>query len=150
MSIYAVYEPPLKGREAAPDPARFAFVRDGFSFWAFLLAPLWMLRYRLWLAFVGYVIIAVVLSVGLRGIGASGASTAVALLLSLLVGFEASTLRRFGLSRRGWSRNTLKPGDSVTVTFRPMKDGEKGGMFVNAKRPSGEVLTMTGGAITEP
>ena len=54
------------------------------------------------------------------------------------------------LSRRGWSRNTLKPGDSVTVTFRPMKDGEKGGMFVNAKRPSGEVLTMTGGAITEP
>ena len=54
------------------------------------------------------------------------------------------------LSRRGWSRNTLKPGDSVTVTFRPMKDGEKGGMFVSAKRPSGEVLTMTGGAITEP
>ena len=26
--------------------ARFVFVRDGFHFWAFLLAPLWMLRHR--------------------------------------------------------------------------------------------------------
>jgi len=54
------------------------------------------------------------------------------------------------LSRRGWTRSTLKPGDKLTITFRPMRDGEKGGMFVNAKRPDGEVLTMTGGAITEP
>lgn len=54
------------------------------------------------------------------------------------------------LSRRGWTRNTLKPGDKLTVTFRPLRDGGKGGMFVSAKRPEGEVLTMTGGAITEP
>ena len=59
MSIYTVYEPPLRGHESAPDPERFVFVRDGFSIWAFLLAPLWMLRHRLWLAFLGYVIIVV-------------------------------------------------------------------------------------------
>ena len=66
MSIYTVHEPPLKADESTPDPDRFVFVRDGFSFWAFLLAPLWMLRHRLWLVFVGYVIVAVALQVGLR------------------------------------------------------------------------------------
>jgi len=40
MSIYTVHEPPLKAGESAPDPDRFVFVRDGFSFWAFLLAVL--------------------------------------------------------------------------------------------------------------
>jgi len=53
------------------------------------------------------------------------------------------------LARRGWTRTTLKPGDKITVTLRPMKDGEKGGMWVTAKRPNGEVLQM-GGAITDP
>jgi len=48
------------------------------------------------------------------------------------------------LARRGWSKSTLKPGDKITVTFRPMRDGSNGGMFMNAKRPTGEVLTMTG------
>ena len=53
------------------------------------------------------------------------------------------------LARRGWTRTTLKPGDKITVTFRPMKNGDKGGMWVTGKRPDGEVLMM-GGAITDP
>jgi hypothetical protein len=48
------------------------------------------------------------------------------------------------LARRGWSKSTLKPGDKITVTFRPMRDGSNGGMFMNAKLPTGEVLSMTG------
>jgi len=48
------------------------------------------------------------------------------------------------LARRGWSKSTLKPGDQITVTFRPMRDGSNGGMFMNAKLPTGRVLTMTG------
>jgi hypothetical protein len=53
------------------------------------------------------------------------------------------------LNRRGWNRNTLKPGDKLTITIRPMKDGEKAGMWVSAKRPDGEVLMMNG-SITDP
>ena len=48
------------------------------------------------------------------------------------------------LNRRGWTRTTLKPGDKLTITIRPMKNGEKGGMWVKATRPSGEVLLMNG------
>ena len=59
MAVYTVHQPPLKKYEAAPDPERFAFVRDGFSFWAFLLGPLWMLRHRMWLVLLGYIVVAV-------------------------------------------------------------------------------------------
>src|SRR5215475_978871 len=48
------------------------------------------------------------------------------------------------LNRRGWSRNTLKPGDKLTVTVRPMKNGEKAGMWLRATRPDGEILLMNG------
>lgn len=48
------------------------------------------------------------------------------------------------LSRRGWNRNTLKPGDKLSVTIRPMKDGQKAGMWLRGQRPDGEVLLMNG------
>jgi hypothetical protein len=123
MSIYTVHEPPLKAGESTPDPDRFVFVRDGFSFWAFLLAPLWMLRHRLWLVFVGYVIVAVALQVGLRLIGASpGVIITVSFLLALLVGFEAATLRRFTLSRRRWNNVAVVVGDDLESAERRFFD----------------------------
>jgi len=123
MSIYTVYEPPLKAHESAPNPERFVFVRDGFSFWAFLLTPWWMLRYRLWLALTGYVIVATALLVALRSLGAStGVTITVAALLSLLVGFEAATLRRFTLSRRGWKNVGIVVGDDLESAERRFFD----------------------------
>jgi Protein of unknown function (DUF2628) len=131
MSIYTVYEPPLRGHESAPDPERFVFVRDGFSIWAFLLAPLWMLRHRLWLAFVGYVIVIVMLSLGLRAIGTSATlANIVTVLVSLLVGFEAATLRRFGLARRGWRNVGIVVGDDRESAERRFFDawGSRSGL----------------------
>jgi Protein of unknown function (DUF2628) len=123
MSIYTVYEPPLKAHESAPNPERFVFVRDGFSFWAFLLAPWWMLRHRLWLALTGYVILAIALSVALRFAGASTTVTLIAgALFSLLVGFEAATLRRFKLSRRGWRNVGIVVGDDLESAERRFFD----------------------------
>ena len=123
MSIYTVYEPPLKAHESAPNPERFVFVRDGFSFWAFLLAPWWMLRHRMWLALTGYVILAIALSVALRFAGASTTVTLIAgALFSLLVGFEAATLRRFKLSRRGWKNVGIVVGDDLESAERRFFD----------------------------
>ena len=123
MSIYTVYEPPLKAHESAPNPERFVFVRDGFSFWAFLLTPWWMLRHRLWLALTGYVIVAIALAVALRLVGAStGVTITAGALLSLLVGFEASTLRRFTQSRRGWRNVGIVVGDDLESAERRFFD----------------------------
>ena len=48
------------------------------------------------------------------------------------------------LERRGWTRRTLEAGDQVTITFRPMVNGENGGMFVRGEMPDGTVMTMGG------
>ena len=48
------------------------------------------------------------------------------------------------LERRGWTRSTLKLGDKITVSFRPLRDGKNGGMFMTGKMDSGKILTMQG------
>ena len=45
------------------------------------------------------------------------------------------------LSRRGWTRASLLPGMRITVTFRPLRDGKAGGMFMTGKLDDGKVLT---------
>jgi hypothetical protein len=103
MRVYSVHEPPVRTPDPLPDAERFIFVRDGFSFRAFLFAPLWMLWHRMWLVLAGYLIISALLETALVALGATPADVSVvALLISLLVGLEASTLRRFTLNRRGW------------------------------------------------
>ena len=44
------------------------------------------------------------------------------------------------LLRSGWKATTLKPGDKVSVTVRPMRDGTPGGLFVSVTLPDGKVL----------
>jgi hypothetical protein len=52
------------------------------------------------------------------------------------------------LRRQGWKSNSLKPGDKVTVTVNPLRDGKKGGLFVAVVLPDGSTLgdaTRAGG-----
>ena len=46
-----------------------------------------------------------------------------------------------GLIRHGWTRNTLKPGDQVSLIIHPLKKGGKGGSFVQVTLPDGKVMT---------
>ncbi len=46
------------------------------------------------------------------------------------------------MSRKGWRRTTFKPGDKVTVTMNPMRDGSPGGALVSAIDAQGNRLTM--------
>jgi len=44
------------------------------------------------------------------------------------------------LKRQGWKRDSIKPGDKVTVRIAPLRSGEHGGLFLDVKLPSGKVL----------
>jgi hypothetical protein len=44
------------------------------------------------------------------------------------------------LIRLGWKPGTLKAGDTVTLLVKPMRDGAKGGMFVEITLADGTVL----------
>jgi hypothetical protein len=123
MSIYTVHEPPLRADETAADPARFRFVRDGFHFWAFVLGPVWMLWHRLWLVFILYVVLSVAMHAGLWFAGApSGVKFAVGVLISILIGLEAPTLRRWTLARRGWATVGVVAADGAEEAERRFFD----------------------------
>ena len=90
--------------DASSSPERFLFVRDGFHFWAFVVAPLWLLLHRLWLALLIYVVGYGALSFGFAFARvSSNIQLIVALLIALLMGFEASSIWRLTLNRRGWA-----------------------------------------------
>jgi len=44
------------------------------------------------------------------------------------------------LARAGWKSTTIKPGDKVTVSVRPFRNGDPGGLFVNITLPDGRLL----------
>jgi hypothetical protein len=115
MPVFTVHEPPKQNGDDDDDAlahaTRFTFVRDGFHFWAFLLAPLWMLRHRMWLEFIAFLLLIAGITFALQGLKVTGsAGFWVALLLAVLVGMEAPSLRRWKLSRRGFDNVGLVVG----------------------------------------
>jgi hypothetical protein len=119
LPVYTVHEPPRRDDELLAHTARFRFVRDGFHFWAFLLAPIWMLRHRLWLEFIAYSIVTAGLTFALRRLGlAETAGLWVALLVAILVGIEASSLLRWKLARRGYDNLGVVVADDLEEAER--------------------------------
>jgi hypothetical protein len=117
--VYSVFEPPERGQDPAEHMERFMFVRDGFSFAAFMFGPFWFLWHRLWLALLGYIALVAVLGAGMRLVGtAYGIRSLVGLLLALLIGFEASSLRRWTLTRRGWKDRGVVVGEDLETAER--------------------------------
>jgi hypothetical protein len=123
MAVYTVHEPPLRAAAtAAPEPERFVFVRDGFSFWALLFGPLWMLRHRMWLVLLGYGVVVTALSLVPHLHVSATVGTIVWALLALLLGFEAGTLRRFTHGRRGFRNIGIVVGDDLELAERRFFD----------------------------
>ncbi|HTO27593.1 MAG TPA: DUF6152 family protein [Devosia sp.] len=44
------------------------------------------------------------------------------------------------LKRQGWSRASLKTGDKISLRMNPLRDGKKGGLFLDLKKADGKVL----------
>jgi|SRR5690349_2296939 uncharacterized protein DUF2628 len=105
MPTFTVHAPQLeRTNDVSRAAEQFVFVRDGFHFWAFVLAPLWLLLHRLWLALLIYVVGYGVLTFGFAFARVSSTNQLiVALLIALLIGLEASSIWRWTLNRRGWA-----------------------------------------------
>jgi len=92
VTLYSVY----RRQDRAPSA-----VADRFSWFAALLPPLYALVHGLWLMLAGWlVLVLAVVALGLFFGGDAAFWTYV--LAAILIGFEASTLRRRHLGRRGW------------------------------------------------
>ncbi len=103
MTAYTVHEPPTPPADLLDRAESLAFVREGFSWPAFLFTPFWLLANRLWLALVAYIVGIGGLQLLLYLAGAKPQWTTWVLLgVHFLIGLESSTIRRWTLDRNGW------------------------------------------------
>ena len=103
MRTYTVHERPDPAADRVDRAEGLVFVKDGFSWAAAVFAPIWLLVHRLWWPLLGYVAVSaalqlpqLVFTVDQHWLGLA------AFAFNVLIGFEADTLRRWGLERRGW------------------------------------------------
>lgn len=118
MASYQVLVP------ASGDKVDALFIRDGYSFLAFLLPLPWLLFRRMWLhaalvvvAYVGAELLAEAFQI-------QAISMAVGLFVSLWLGFEGGHLRGQMLERRGWTLDRVieagRISDAEAVYFDGM------------------------------
>ncbi len=122
MPVYTVHAPMTNGAGIAATD-QFAFVRDGFHFWAALAGVLWLVWHRLWLALIGWIFVIAAINIGLSMLGVGrGAIFLTNLALALLMGFEAASLRRWTLSRRKWRQLDIVVADDEEAAERRFFD----------------------------
>jgi hypothetical protein len=118
MPVYTVHAPTTNGADLRATD-KFIFVRDGFHFWAAVFGPFWLIWHRLWLALIGWTIVIVALPLGLARLGAGSATIGFAdVMMALLMGLEAASLKRWTLSRRNWRQLDIVVADNEEAAER--------------------------------
>jgi hypothetical protein len=59
-------------------------------------------------------------------------------------GFEMTSVGE--MTRRGWKKNAVKPGDKVKVRFHPLRDGRTGGLMMAVITANGQAIGRAPGA----
>jgi Family of unknown function (DUF6152) len=59
-------------------------------------------------------------------------------------GFEMTSVGE--MTRRGWKKTAVKPGDKVKVRFHPLRDGRTGGLMMAVITADGRAIGRTPGA----
>jgi Protein of unknown function (DUF2628) len=122
MPVYTVHAPVANGADLSATD-KFTFVRDGFHFWAFAASVIWLAWHRLWLALIGWIVLTSAIDFGLAKLGVGRWTIAgVDLLLALLLGFEAASLKRWTLSRRRWRQLDIVVADDEEAAERRFFD----------------------------
>lgn len=67
-----------------------------------------------------------------------------------LVHWVAETSNPPDMVNRGWSKASLKPGDQVTITLEPVKNGRPIGRIIQVVLPNGQKLSGGYGSLEGP
>lgn len=123
MIVYTVHEPGIPSKSLDERADEVVFIREGFTWWGFVFAPLWLLFNALWFEFIGAVVLAAAAAFALTQLGLKDQAAGIALfLLMLIVGFEGSGLRRWRLERKGYVYLTPVAGNSLEECERRFFD----------------------------
>ncbi len=144
MAIYTVHAPVGDGIDARTSFDRLVFVRDGFYFWAFAAAIIWLIWHRLWLALLGYIFLTLAIEIAfiLFDVPAP-AQLAAMTLIAVLVGLEAASLWRWKLSRRRWRQLDVVVAENEEAAERRFLDRWKERAHESGRNDTASLLPRT-------
>jgi hypothetical protein len=119
MAIYTVHRRAV----AADDPV---FVKDGFSWPAFIFTLFWLVYKRMWIvaAIVAAAMIATSQLAEMSG-NAELTRTLTGLIIGLILGFEGNDLLRWSLARRGYGEiDVVQGSDLEEAELKHVMDGD--------------------------
>ena len=152
MAVYTVHGPAsYYGSDVRTVPDQLVFVRDGFYFWAFVGTFLWLLWHRLWLALIGYISLIIVAEIAMSASGVdSGTRFLVMVVIALLLGLEAGSLRRWKLSRRKWRQLDVVVADSEEAAERRFFDRWHAAVASNGAQGGGALHPLPHASLAQP
>lgn len=124
MRTYTVHHTDNDPRTVVDLADDTVFVKDGFSWPAFLIPMLWLIYRGMWFVLLGYIAVLIATStlMGLLGVDDLTA-LAVGFAVNLLMGFEGNDLLRWTLSRRGLRAVAVVQARSLTSAERRFFQG---------------------------
>lgn len=139
VEVYTVHEQPEPAADRIDRAEALVFVRDGFSWAALIFGPLWLIAQRAWLPLGLYFATSFIAGALSQLVGAPPSWTMlVGLAVNAVLGFEASSIKRWSLDRAGWT-------DHGTVSGRGLAECER--RFLETWLPQQPVLARGGQGI---
>jgi hypothetical protein len=139
VDVYTVHEPPHPPANRVDRAATFIFIRDGFSWGAALLSPVYLAAKGQWFAFAAYFALVAAAGAALYSLGLHETWLPFLLIgLNIYLGFEASTLERMWLNYRGWTELGTVMGKNLPECERRFIEN-----WVNAQPPTTEIQTLS-------
>ena len=129
MQTYTIYAPLDVNRPLIERAMDYHFIKEGFSLWAAVFGPFWLLAKGLWLETLGFFAAAIGLTLILQLIGFNEASISMAMTGTIfLFGFFARDIERLHYERSGYRLISVVNGkskdDCEARYFRGLKSHE--------------------------
>jgi hypothetical protein len=113
MAVFTVFLPPVPEGETPP-PEKIVFLRDAFSWPAFVFGPLWLAWRRAFAAAAASLVALIALSIALSALQLpAGAGVWLGLAFGAWLGYEGVALVAWTLRRRGYVEADLVVADAL-------------------------------------
>lgn len=152
VDVFTVHEPPDAPADRIDRAEKLVFLKDGFTWSAFLFGPFWLIAKGEWIGLAFYVAAMAVLSALVNAGGDNAAWTMLAsLALNIFLGFEASSLRRWSLDRKGFVEiGTVSGRNGAECERRFFETWLPGQPAISARELSGAAGTLAASATILP
>jgi len=114
MKIFSIHHKEVDPALILSEGLETRFVKEGISWTALILAPVWLIFHRMWLVLLGMIVLYGIFGFAAKAIGLdSVTSLGLVLIVNIIMALEGNNLRRWTLERAGYQEIGVVTGRSL-------------------------------------